>query len=120
MNQIRRENPALQTNRNLKFHHTDNDQLIAYTKSSADGSNVILTVVNLSPRHTHSGWLDLPLADFGLDTNEAYQMHDLLSDARFVWKGATNYIELNPEKTSAHIFRLRRRVRTENGVDYFE
>jgi starch synthase (maltosyl-transferring) len=120
VNQIRRENPALQSNRNLQFHHTDNDQLIAYTKSMEDGSNVILTVVNLNPHHTHSGWLDLPLADFGLDANEAYQMHDLLSDTCFVWKSATNYIELNPEKSSAHIFRLRRQLRGENGVDYFE
>ncbi len=120
VNQVRRENPALQSNRNLKFHRTDNDQLIAYSKSTEDGGDIILTVVNLSPRHTHSGWLTLRLEDFGLTESEPYQMHDLLSDACYTWKGATNYVELNPEKSSAHIFRLRRRVRTENAVDYFD
>jgi starch synthase (maltosyl-transferring) len=119
VNQIRRENPALQSNRNLKFHRTDNPELIAYTKSTDDSNDTILTVVNLSPHYTHSGWLELPLEDFGLDAEKTYQMHDLLSDARYLWRGEKNYVELNPEKSSAHIFRLRRYVRTENDFDYF-
>jgi starch synthase (maltosyl-transferring) len=119
VNEIRRDNPALQSNHKLRFHRVDNDQIIAYTKSTADGSDTILTVVNLSPHYKHSGWLELPLADFQLDPKRTYQMHDLLSDARYLWKGEKNYVELNPEKTSAHIFRLRRHVRTEHDFDYF-
>ncbi len=119
VNQIRRENPALQSNRNLKFHRTDNPELIAYTKSTDDGSDTILTVVNMSPHYTHSGWLELSLEDFGLDAKKTYQMHDLLSDTRYLWNGEKNYVELDPEKTSAHIFRLRRHVRTEHDFDYF-
>jgi starch synthase (maltosyl-transferring) len=119
VNQIRRENPALQSNRNLKFHPTDNEQLIAYTKCNDDASDTILTVVNLSPHYKHSGWLTLPLEDFGLDAKKTFQMHDLLSDARYLWNGEKNYVELNPEKTSAHIFRLRRHIRTEHDFDYF-
>jgi starch synthase (maltosyl-transferring) len=119
VNQIRRENPALQSNRNLKFHPTDSEQLIAYTKCNDDASNTILTVVNLSPHYKHSGWLTLPLEEFGLDAKKTFQMHDLLSDARYLWNGKKNYVELNPEKTSAHIFRLRRHVRTEHDFDYF-
>ena len=46
-------------------------------------------------------------------------MHDLLTDARYVWRGPRNYVELNPQRLPAHIFCIRRRVRTENGVDYF-
>jgi starch synthase (maltosyl-transferring) len=119
VNQIRRENSALQSNRNLKFHPTDNEQLIAYTKSNDDASDTILTVVNLSPHYKHSGWITLPLAEFGLDAQKNFQMHDLLSDARYLWNGEKNYVELHPEKTSAHIFRLRRHVRTEHDFDYF-
>jgi starch synthase (maltosyl-transferring) len=119
VNQIRRENPALQSNRNLKFHRVDNDQLIAHTKSSDDGSDTILTVVNLSPHYTHSGWLELPLEEFGLDAKKNFQMHDLLTDTRFLWRGSRNYIQLNPVFSSAHIFRLRRHVRTEHDFDYF-
>jgi starch synthase (maltosyl-transferring) len=119
VNQIRRDNPALQSDRRLKFHHVDNDQLIAYTKSTDDGSDTILTVVNLSPHYTHSGWLDLPLEEFGLDAKKTFQMHDLLTDARFLWRGPRNYIELNPVFSAGHIFRLRRHVRTEHDFDYF-
>jgi starch synthase (maltosyl-transferring) len=119
VNEIRRENPALQSNHNLRFHAVDNDQIIAYTKNAEDGDDTILTVVNLSPHYKHSGWITLPLADFQLDPKRTYQMHDLLSDARYLWKGEKNYVELNPEKTSAHIFRLRRHVRTEHDFDYF-
>jgi starch synthase (maltosyl-transferring) len=119
VNQIRRENPALQSNRNLKFHRTDNSELIAYTKSTDDGSDTILTIVNLSPHYKHSGWLDLPLEEFGLDTRKTFQMHDLLTDTRYLWRGPRNYVELNPVFSSAHIFRLRRHVRTEHDFDYF-
>ena len=119
VNQIRRENAALQSNRNLRFHRTDNRESIAYTKSTDDGGNVVLTVVNLSPHHTHSGWLELPLKDFGLDAEKPYQMHDLLIGARYLWKGERNYIELDPGKSSAHIFHLRRHVHTEYDFDYF-
>jgi starch synthase (maltosyl-transferring) len=119
VNQIRRENLVLQSNENLRFLHTDNDQLIAYTKSAEDGTEAVLCVVNLSPHHTHSGWVDLPLADYQLDPRRTYQMHDLLSEARYLWKGGKNYIELNPARTPAHIFRLRRLMRTEHDFDYY-
>jgi starch synthase (maltosyl-transferring) len=119
VNEIRRDNLALQSNHNLRFHVVDNDQIIAYTKTSDDGTDTILTVVNLSPHYKHSGWITLPLDELQLDPKRTYQMHDLLSDARYLWKGEKNYVELDPEKTSAHIFRLRRHVRTEHDFDYF-
>ncbi len=119
VNQIRRENPALQSNRNMKFHSVDNPELIAYTKSADDGSGTILTVINLSPYYKQSGWLELPLEQFGLDANKTYQVHDLLTDERYLWKGEKNYVELDPQKSPAHIFRLRHYVRTEHDVDYF-
>jgi starch synthase (maltosyl-transferring) len=119
VNHIRRENPALQSDWSLRFHPVDNEQLICYTKATEDLSNIILVVVNLDPNHIHSGWLKLPLADFGIDEDRPYQVHDLLSDARYLWNGARNYVELNPKTMPGHIFRLRRRVRTERDFDYF-
>ena len=119
VNRIRRENPALQHNRGLKFHPVDNEQLLAYTKSTEDGTDTILTVVNLDPHHRHYGWLELPLEEFHLDPRRTYQMHDLLADARYLWQGPRNYVELDPAKMPAHIFRLRRHVRTERDFDYF-
>jgi len=63
--------------------------------------------------------VELPLDLFHLDPRQPYQMHDLLTDAKYVWRGPRNYVELDPRKLPAHIFCIRRRVRTENGVDYF-
>ncbi len=119
VNRIRRENPALQQDRNLHFHAVDNEQLIAYSKSSEDGTNTILTVVNLDPHHAHSGWMELPLAELSLSAQQPYQVHDLLTDARFLWSGPRNYVHLDPREAPAHIFRLRRKVRTERDFDYF-
>jgi len=119
INRIRHENPALQSNHNLKFHPTDNDDLIAYTKSTEDGADIVLTIVNLDPYHTQSGWIDLPAEAFLGDAAKTYQMHDLLTGARFIWHGRQNFVELDPRYSPAHIFRLRRHVRTERDFDYF-
>jgi starch synthase (maltosyl-transferring) len=119
VNRIRHENPALQSNHNLRFHDINNEQLLCYSKTTEDQTNVIVVVVNLDPHHTHSGWLTLSLEDLGLDTQQPYQVHDLLSDARYLWHGAYNYVELNPQAVPAHIFRLRRRVRSERDFDYY-
>jgi hypothetical protein len=82
-------------------------------------SNTIVTVVNLDPYHTQSGWMDLSLESLGLDPHQPYQMHDPLSDARYLWHGPHNYVQLDPTTMPAHIFRIRRRVCTERDFDYF-
>jgi starch synthase (maltosyl-transferring) len=107
VNKIRRENPALQSNRRLRFHPIENDALIAYSKASADGVNIVLTVVNLDPYHTQSGMVSLPLEELGLDPALGYQAHDLLSGARYTWYGPRNYVELNPFAVPGHVLRLR-------------
>jgi starch synthase (maltosyl-transferring) len=119
VNTIRRENPALQSNRNLVFHHTDNEEIIAYTKSTDDRSNQILVVVNLDPHYNHSGWVNLSLDALGIDPHQPYQMHDLLDDTRYLWHGAHNYVELRHLGVPAHIFVIRRRLHTEQDFDYY-
>ena len=119
VNRIRREHPALQFNHHLAFHPVSNDQLLAFTKSTEDGLDTVLTVVNLDPHHTYNGWLELPLEEFGLAPRQNYQMHDLLTGAHFLWQGSRNYVELDPKTGPAHIFRLRRHARTERDFDYF-
>jgi starch synthase (maltosyl-transferring) len=119
INRIRRENPALQGDWSLRFHPVDNEQIICYSKNTEDFSNIVLVIVNLDPHHTHSGWLELSIADWGLEPIKSYQVHDLLSDARYLWYGSRNYVELNPQVVPAHIFRLRRRIRTERDFDYY-
>lgn len=106
VNRIRRENPALQTHLSLCFHPVNNDQLIAYSKRTDDLANVILVVVNLDYRYTQSGWLELSLESLGLSPVQPFQVHDLLTDARYQWRGTHNFVELNPSSIPAHIFRV--------------
>lgn len=119
VNRIRRENPAFQANDNLRFHNAENDQLLAFTKTDADGKNAVLVVVNLDPHYRQSGFVNLPLEILGIDPYQQYQVHDLLTDARYLWYGGRNYIELDPHRLPAHIFALRRKVRSEHDFDYF-
>jgi len=118
-NRARRENPALQSNSNLRFHDTDNPTLICYSKSTDDLSNVVVVVVNLDAFHTQAGWIHLDLVSLGLDANHAFQVHDLLGDGRYLWQGSRNFVELSSESLPAHIFRIRHRIRTERDFDYY-
>jgi starch synthase (maltosyl-transferring) len=117
LNRIRRENPALQQDRSLRFLRIDHPDLIAYSKTAGD--NIIITVVNLSPQQPHSAPLHLPLADLDIDRDRPFQAHDLLTDARYTWHGPRQTVGLDPGIIPAHIFRIRRRARTERDFEYF-
>ncbi len=119
VNRIRRANPALQRDWGLRFHATENPMLLCYSKATDELSNVVLVVVNLDVRHTQAGWVNLNLGALGMEEGQPYQVHDELGDGRYLWQGPRNYIELNPHILPAHIFRLRRRVRTERDFDYY-
>ncbi len=106
LNQIRRLNPALQSNERLHFHPTDNPLLICYSKRTADGVNTIVTVVNLDSFYEQSGWVDLDLDRLGLTGGEAFEVHDLLADKKYRWQGNRNYVALRPAEMPAHVFRV--------------
>lgn len=107
INRIRKENPALQSNHNLRFHRIDNTSLICYSKATDDLSNVIIVVVNLDSFRTQTGWTDLDLSLLGLDRGDPFQVHDLLSEGRYSWQGPRNYVELVPESLPAHVLLVR-------------
>ncbi len=119
VNSIRRAHVALQRNDHLRFLDIDNDSLLAYMKHSEDSDDLIVTVVNLDPHHTQSGWITLEPEALRVEGATPYQMHELLTDARYLWHGARNYVSIDPQRAPAHIFRLRRRVRREQDFDYF-
>lgn len=119
VNKIRRDSPALAHRGVLKFHEAENEQIICYSRTAPDQSDIVLVVVNLDPHHRQSAWVTLPMEDLGLPTDRPYQMHDLLTDARYLWHGNRNYIELDPGSGPAHIFRIRRRSRTERDFEYY-
>ena len=119
VNQIRRDNPALHRNDSLRFHPVDNEALIAYTKSDQKSANTILVVVNVDPHRPQAGWVELPLEQLGLAPDAQYQVHDLLGGARYLWHGPRNFVALDPAAMPAHVFRIRRHLRTERDFDYY-
>ncbi|MGE0685811.1 MAG: alpha-1,4-glucan--maltose-1-phosphate maltosyltransferase [Dehalococcoidia bacterium] len=106
VNRIRRENPALQLNETIRFHETDSNQLLAYSKTDRSGGNVILTVVNLDPHVRQSGMVRLPVDELGLPWDTEFEVHDLLSDNTYRWRGEWQFIDLNPIVQPAHIFSI--------------
>jgi starch synthase (maltosyl-transferring) len=108
LNEIRRTNRALRSYDNLRFCDTDNEAIICYAKMTAARDNVVLVVVNIDPHRKQHSYVDVPIDQFGSMEGDAYQVHDLLSEARYIWHGRRNYVELDPEIQPAHIFRIRR------------
>ncbi len=100
VNRIRHQSPALQVDRTLRFHATDNPELIAYSKTSADGASSLLMVINLDPRHTQHGHVEAPF------DRDAFVVHDLLDDERYTWHRGWNYVRFDPGVRQGHILRL--------------
>ena len=117
INRIRHENVALQANGSLRFLAVENDQLLAYAKTSEDGRNVIVTVVNLDPDNAQSGWIGLEPASVGVEPAEPFEVHDLLSDQRFQWQGDWHYVRLDPQNTPAHVLKVQQRTRNEKDFE---
>jgi starch synthase (maltosyl-transferring) len=107
VNRIRREHAGLQKDWSLRFLPVDNDQIIAYSKTSDESTDTIVTIVNLDPHYTQSGWVQLPLREMGLPANQPYEVEDLLTDARYNWQGDRNYVALDPSRMPAHILKIR-------------
>ncbi|CAM5612101.1 Alpha-1,4-glucan:maltose-1-phosphate maltosyltransferase 1 [Streptomyces tendae] len=100
LNTIRRENPALRQLRDLHFHPTDKEEVIAYSKRQ--GSNTVLVVVNLDPRHTQEATVSLDMPQLGLDWHESVPVRDELTGETYHW-GRANYVRLEPGRTPAHV-----------------
>jgi starch synthase (maltosyl-transferring) len=119
VNGIRKNNEALQSDWSLKFHLTDNDQLICYSKESEDRTNLIVVVVNLDPHHTQAGFVTLPLDELQIPQDRAYEAEDLLTGNRYLWHGQRNYVELNPANLPGHFLRIHRQLKVESDFEYF-
>ncbi len=106
INQIRHANPALQSNERLHFHPVDNPHLLCYSKSNADGSNIILVAINLDPTQEQAGWIELDLKHLGVPYHQNFDVEDLLTGTHYTWRDRSNFVALRPEVLPAHVFRL--------------
>ena len=124
LNRLRREHAALQRATNLTFHKTDNPHIIAYLRAgtlsekgvargeTGDAARVkdhnVLAIVNLDPAKPHHTTVEVPIAEMGIGPDEAYVVEDLLTGARYTWRGARNYVRLDPAQQPGHLFRVSR------------
>jgi starch synthase (maltosyl-transferring) len=117
VNKARREHPALQKTHNITFHTTDNDRLICYSKRAV--GDLVLVIANLDPDYEQAGFVDLDIDALGVDADHQFEVHDLLTDRRYLWQGSRNYVKLDPAGVPAHVFEVRRRIRSEQSYDHF-
>jgi starch synthase (maltosyl-transferring) len=111
LNAARRAHPALKQMRTLRFHHIDNDALLAYSKQDPETGDTVVTVVTLDPGAAQEGtlWLDLP--SLGFEWYERLIAHDEVTGETWDW-GQSNYVRLEPWRSVAHIVGLQRRLGT--------
>jgi starch synthase (maltosyl-transferring) len=132
VNGIRRENRALQLYDNLTFHTSENPRVLFYRKAvavrprewtggrasyytvpeklldqDAAGDRDLLVAITVDPRVPQETMVHVPLAELGIPADASYVVHDLLTGAHYTWRGARNYVRLDPVNGQvAHVFRV--------------
>jgi starch synthase (maltosyl-transferring) len=101
LNEIRRENPALQVLTNVHFLETHNDALVAYAKHVP--GNTIITVVSLDPFGVQEGAAIIP-AELGLPP--VFPVEDLFTGEHYDWRIGGNYVRLEAGVRQAHLLRV--------------
>jgi len=105
LNDIRRKHSSLSELTNLTFHEVDKDNVIAFSKG-APGAETILAIINLNPFTWEEATVHLDLHALGVSEGQSFEVHDLLSDTRYVWNGPNSYVRLDPAVEPAHVFRV--------------
>jgi len=102
LNKIRRDNVALQRLRNLRFHHCENDQIIAYSKR--EGENLILVIINLDPNFAQETTIHWDFSALNIDEG-TFEVTDLIDSARYKWSPQT-YVRLDPTRLSGKVVHI--------------
>jgi starch synthase (maltosyl-transferring) len=118
LNEIRKQNRALQEYDNLRFYPAENENILFYGKMTPDRASLIFVAVNLDPFSAHEGMLHFPLPDMGIGWHDPWEVEELLTGERHFWHGGSHWIRLDPG-APARIFRVRAWRSSEHGFDYF-
>ena len=108
VNRIREEHPALQEYQNIRFLDADNPQVLAYAKSNPDRSDNLVLAVNLDPFNIHDSWLNVPIQDYGIADDEAFQALELITGESYEWRGRRQFVRLDPQQIPGQIFLITR------------
>jgi starch synthase (maltosyl-transferring) len=113
VNEIRRQQPALQTNAGLTFHDTDNPAFLFFGKTpgplraTRPTSAWVFVVANTDPHWMQHGRVRMPIHELGIPPDQPYVVEDLLDETRYTWQGEWNYVKLDPAERVAHILVVR-------------
>lgn len=105
LNEIRRMHPALCQMRTIKFHHIDNDALLAYSKFDPVTGDSVLVVVTLNAYSAEQGTLWLDMGALAMQPDNRFTVHDEVTGEEYQW-GQSNYVRIEPWKAVAHILHL--------------
>jgi starch synthase (maltosyl-transferring) len=106
LNAIRRAEGALQRPDNLTFHECDNDRILFFRKAGTRGASDLLVIVNVDPRQVQEGSVEVPIAALGIAPEQSYTVEDLLTGSHYTWRGARNYVRLDPARQAGHLLRI--------------
>ncbi|HLV25525.1 MAG TPA: alpha-1,4-glucan--maltose-1-phosphate maltosyltransferase [Gemmatimonadales bacterium] len=106
LNEMRRAQPALQRADNLTFHHSENPQILWFSKRANEGEGNLLVAVNLDPAAPQESTVHVPLYQLGIGADEPYQVEDLLTGTVYSWRGERSFVRLDPAVEPGHVFRV--------------
>ena len=101
LNEIRRDNPALQVLSNVFWLEAANDQILAYAK--IEPGNIIICAVNLDPHNAQEGLVTIPAL---VGTPPVFVVSDQMTGAHYDWRIGQNYVRLDPHGEQAHILKV--------------
>jgi len=81
--------------------------VIFYGKMTRDRGNMIFVAVNLDPFDAHDSAIEFPLGEMGVPDGESFEVEELLTDARHLWRGAVQNVRLDPGHDPAAIYRVK-------------
>jgi starch synthase (maltosyl-transferring) len=106
LNHMRKQNPALQTHRGVRFLVARNDAILYYEKATPDRSNVVLVAISLDPFQAQEADFELPLWRWSLPDEAALVAENLSTGETFTWYGKYQHMRLTPDSPYA-IWRVR-------------
>ena len=68
----------------------------------------ILVAVNTDPLNVQEDMVHVPIEDMGIDDDEPYVVHDLLTGRAIHWRGSRNYVRLDPAEQPGHLLLVER------------
>ena len=107
LNQIRRDNRALQSHLGFQAYNAWNDQILYFGKRTAERDNFILVAISLDPHNAQEAHFELPLWEFGLPDDGALEGEDLMNGHRWVWHGKVQWMRIEPGHLPFGIWRVR-------------